>query len=122
MSRATALNVLTDHEREIRGGGCRLIQQVRDAAIAGDPGGGGDLPGVAVAPVRGASGLLRLHGNQRLHRHHRRPGRKGHSPAMPVISASDDLRVPGRMASVRCRERIAARFRCVRAQLSRCGV
>jgi hypothetical protein len=37
-------------------------QQVRDAAIAGDPGGGGDLPGVAVAPVRGASGLLRLHG------------------------------------------------------------
>ena len=46
-----ALNFLTHHEREIRRRGFRLVQKIGDAAVAGDPGGGGHLPGVLVAPV-----------------------------------------------------------------------
>jgi hypothetical protein len=46
-----ALNILTHHKREIGRRGFCLIQQIGDAAVTRDPGGGGGLPGVPVAPV-----------------------------------------------------------------------
>jgi hypothetical protein len=84
-----------------------------------DHGGPGRLPrrrrGVPLARgLRAAAAAW----HKRLLRHHRRPGRKGHSPAMPVMSASDDLRVPGRHGQ-RGLPALRARVRCSHTSISR---